>query len=598
MDPKSVVSYGFLAKTMTAAWKEKMANYAIYRQEKILSLAHLVNAKHHNSRDHKVSNADERRLAKNVIIETDDDIVHAWKDRVGEQHIRSNAVYGVEMFCGFSPEAQQNIDSEKFFTECRNWVAKEFGGDGNIIHSALHRDESTDHCHFIVVPIRPDSGMLSASYFSDGSRLMAARQTRFALEVGSKFGLERGDEGSRAIHVSPSEYRKKMDAAANAVAEIPPKKMLESAEDHAREATARMELEARARKDAEIRADEATVRAKRAEAEARKQADRLREMDLLQVMRACGFQEPERIEGKEHIFETEQGHLSINPDKQKYSCDWSRGGGGAIDLAMEVRGLTYGEAIKWLASLDPVAATSSAVAYAERTARNAKPVDENTRVRHQIEPDDSKLDRVKDYLISRHIDPDLIEAEIASGSLWANRFGSCVFVHPDRDHPQGLLGAEIRGTLTNYKAFAGKKGAYIVADLGTGETAVVESAIDALSLRTLGFQGEILSVAGVSVPAEILIATEEGKLTLALDADEAGERGCERARKRRSDAQRLRPPSGKDWNGYLSLFRRAAQGASRITKRMIKQSKRYAQYIANTGKRRKKAPSGESIPRC
>tara|TARA_R100000027_G_scaffold53825_2_gene42780 strand:- start:2091 stop:3812 length:1722 start_codon:yes stop_codon:yes gene_type:complete len=570
--------------------------YAIYRQLKIKSLSHLVRATRHNERKQEVSNADPNCRQQNVVEASDDPIVSAWKEKVGDQKIRKNGVLAVELLCGFSPEARDWISPDRWLSSCKEFVAEEFGGSRNIIHSALHMDEKTPHCHFIVVPLRPDNQRLSASFFSDGSRNLATRQTRFAQKVGVEFNLLRGDEGSRAKHIPPSEYRAQMDAAAEEAPEVVAKRMLESAEDHARKATAQMEIEARARKDAEIRAEQAQLRAKRAEAEARKQGDRLREMDLFVVMQACGF-EAQRVEGKEHIFETEQGFVSINPEKQKYSCDWSRGGGGAIDLAKEVRGLTYGEAIQWLASLDPAAAASSAAAYAERFARKAKPVDENARTQHQIEPDDGKLDQVRNYLISRHIDPDLVDSEIEKGNLWANRFGSCVFIHPDPDHPEALLGAEIRGTLSNFKAFAGRKGSYVVADLGSDEIAVVESAIDALSLRSLGYKGEVHSAAGSSVPARILAEAREGKLVLAFDDDQAGRRGCDRAKKVRPDAKHLRPPSGKDWNGYLSLIRRAASGARRITSKMIKTGKRYAQYIANTRKWRKETPAGESVSR-
>ena len=53
--------------------------------------------------------------------------------------------------------------------------------------------------------------------------------------------------------------------------------------------------------------------------------------------------------------QTDTGHVSINVRDQVFSCDWSarRGGRGAIDLAMLVRGLDFKDAIAWLKTIDP-----------------------------------------------------------------------------------------------------------------------------------------------------------------------------------------------------------------------------------------------------
>lgn len=102
-----------------------------------------------------------------------------------------------------SPEQQKGFfeDSVMFFSE-------RYGAE-NIVNATVHMDEQTPHLHLGFVPIT-NEGRLSAKTIFTKTELQSL-QTDFAREVGQKYGLERGIEGSDRKHLS--EQRFKMDRA-------------------------------------------------------------------------------------------------------------------------------------------------------------------------------------------------------------------------------------------------------------------------------------------------------------------------------------------------------------------------------------------------
>lgn len=79
-----------------------------------------------------------------------------------------------------------------------NWLAKRAGGAENIVTFNVHCDETTTHIQATIVPMY--DGRLNGKKFVDGSADMTALRTEHAKEVGEKWGLERGVEGSKAEH--------------------------------------------------------------------------------------------------------------------------------------------------------------------------------------------------------------------------------------------------------------------------------------------------------------------------------------------------------------------------------------------------------------
>ena len=91
-----------------------------------------------------------------------------------------------------------------FFTDCVNFIARQMGKE-NIISAIVHKDETSPHVHINVVPITPDN-RLCVKYYFNGK--MSEWQTKVYEEVGKKWNLSRGKEGSDAKHVDPKAYNK------------------------------------------------------------------------------------------------------------------------------------------------------------------------------------------------------------------------------------------------------------------------------------------------------------------------------------------------------------------------------------------------------
>ena len=116
-----------------------------------------------------------------------------------------------DYFKDMPPETER-----EFFADCVDFIARQMGKE-NIISAIVHKDETSPHIHINVVPITPDN-RLCAKYYFDGK--MSEWQTKVYEEVGKKWNLERGKEGSDAKHVDPNTYNKVVkQATADARAE-------------------------------------------------------------------------------------------------------------------------------------------------------------------------------------------------------------------------------------------------------------------------------------------------------------------------------------------------------------------------------------------
>jgi hypothetical protein len=76
-----------------------------------------------------------------------------------------------------------------------NFLAEKYGN--NLIALTLHQDEKTPHLHAIVVPITNDTRLSAKELFNP--KTLRSLQTDYAKAM-SKYGFERGIEGSRARH--------------------------------------------------------------------------------------------------------------------------------------------------------------------------------------------------------------------------------------------------------------------------------------------------------------------------------------------------------------------------------------------------------------
>lgn len=109
---------------------------------------------------------------------------------------------------------------ENWAKDVYGWCAKRYGRE-NIVGFQVHLDESSPHIHALIVPvgIRPKSGrecvMWSAKFGKDRyeyGRILKDMHTSLYEEVGSKYGLERGDsiDGRNVQHLNKRDYIRKL----------------------------------------------------------------------------------------------------------------------------------------------------------------------------------------------------------------------------------------------------------------------------------------------------------------------------------------------------------------------------------------------------
>ena len=275
-------------------------------------------------------------------------------------------------------------------------------------------------------------------------------------------------------------------------------------------------------------------------------------------MKGFGYPNPDRKEGNEWIYTTQKGKVSINVEKQKYSVDWTKGGGGAIDLAMTLEDLNFKGAIAWLKSINPDSGSVEGAIFqrAKKTVNKTKAATQKQKDELQIKADGSKLDQVKNYLTDeRGLPEHTIEDLIQSGKIWANRHGSCVFPH--RAPNGNLVGATVRGTKTGFKNFTGSKeeGFWAITSGSPTEAnqpVLFESPIDAISAATRGVKGLLVSCAGLTVPKAL--RRLHSLFQVGFDSDKAGNKAARKILEDFPGSTRLKPTTdgeAGDWNTEL-----------------------------------------------
>lgn len=122
---------------------------------------------------------------------------------------------------------QRCPEIEQWAKDVYDWCAKRYGQE-NIIGFQVHLDESNPHIHALIVPVgqRAKSGrecvMWSAKFGKNRyeyGRILREMHTSLYEEVGSKYGLERGDsiDGRNVQHLHKREYIRKLTQEAKQV---------------------------------------------------------------------------------------------------------------------------------------------------------------------------------------------------------------------------------------------------------------------------------------------------------------------------------------------------------------------------------------------
>lgn len=222
-------------------------------------------------------------------------------------------------------------------------------------------------------------------------------------------------------------------------------------------------------------------------------------------------------------------------------------GRGAVDLVIQLREVQFRDAIRWLS--DNFSASSNSTWLSEETELRLRTENAALEPRPSGIPRPSPFHwpRVREYLTDlRHLDPKLVDQLNRDGIVFADSRSNAVFRHGD-------AGCELRGTRqSRFAGSRGRKTGFVISGEQGAETWLVESAIDAISVKQLRPKAQVISTGGDNAGLEkTFLAKIKGPVVIGYDNDPAGDRMAQRARLTRPDAIRLPPNGGKDWNEAL-----------------------------------------------
>ncbi|SDY98402.1 MobV family relaxase [Hymenobacter psychrophilus] len=200
-----------------------MLPFCILRHGKLTDEKHANKATTHNYRKYDVPNVDKEPRHPNIeFINTEERSY--WDlatERIAEAGItirRKDAIRCVELILTASPEfferdekgrAADQSDSQ-WVKDNRAYVEKKYGKE-NVIAFQLQQDETTPHCHVVIVPITAD-GRLSARDLINPVALRINQNDYH--EAMAAHGLERGVERSQAVHQPMSAMYSKQNKTA------------------------------------------------------------------------------------------------------------------------------------------------------------------------------------------------------------------------------------------------------------------------------------------------------------------------------------------------------------------------------------------------
>lgn len=546
--------------------------YAILRIAKLSKMGNISASASHNFRERKTPNADPSRTPSNTTTGAQNtrEVLAKVKERLATvPTVRKNAVLAVEYFVGMSPEfVEKGGDVNGYFDAAEKWL-KEKHGAANVIAVTRQFDETTPHICAYVVPIDP-AGKLNARHFFGGREKMSALQTEFAEKCGKPFGLMRGIEGSKAKHQRVKRFYAQIQAPTpEPTTQIPPEpepptigqqvaELMGIETKHSKAEAARLEAQRKLRD--EIRAKRRAERAKARQYDIEKAAKKAREAELAELRATAAVARDlplalvlERLGATQdpkdkNNWRTPTGRITVTGSKF-FNHDTGKGGGGAIDLVIEQTDTNYKGAVNWLSrEFGTGAVLSETVARLkpelEAIAKDKPSLDPMKP--HQPEP--SKWDTVRRYLVeTRRLGARLVDSLHEGGYIYADRFKNAVFL---LGKGRGL---SLRGTGGEpFHGVRGEKAPFILgpSDKASQKVAFVESPIDALSLRTLGFSGRIVATVGNAAEVAKALAERyraEGlTIVAAFDNDKAGDAMARNL----GQCERMRP-QGKDWNEDL-----------------------------------------------
>lgn len=188
--------------------------YAVVHMMKIKSGA-VGGIQSHNNREHEPKtnpDVDMSRSEDNYDLIPCDNYKRSIKEKLSNlvessRAIRKDAVVVCNFIVTSDNETMDALGADRqreFFQDSVKWFSDRYGAD-RVLNATVHMDETTPHLHIGVMPITQDGRLSAKAIFTKTE--MKAIQTEFARDVGEKYGLERGVEGSERTHLSEARFK-------------------------------------------------------------------------------------------------------------------------------------------------------------------------------------------------------------------------------------------------------------------------------------------------------------------------------------------------------------------------------------------------------
>lgn len=188
--------------------------YAVVHMMKIKSGA-VGGIQSHNNREHEPKtnpDVDMSRSEDNYDLIPCDNYKRSIKEKLSNlvessRAVRKDAVVVCNFIVTSDNETMDALGTDRqreFFQDSVKWFSDRYGAD-RVLNATVHMDETTPHLHIGVMPITQDGRLSAKAIFTKTE--MKAIQTEFARDVGEKYGLERGVEGSERTHLSEARFK-------------------------------------------------------------------------------------------------------------------------------------------------------------------------------------------------------------------------------------------------------------------------------------------------------------------------------------------------------------------------------------------------------
>lgn len=188
--------------------------YAVVHMMKIKSGA-IGGIQSHNNREHEPKtnpDVDMSRSEDNYDLISCDNYKRSIKEKLSNlvessRAVRKDAVVVCNFIVTSDNETMNALGTDRqreFFQDSVKWFSDRYGAD-RVLNATVHMDETTPHLHIGVMPITQDGRLSAKAIFTKTE--MKAIQTEFARDVGEKYGLERGVDGSERTHLSEARFK-------------------------------------------------------------------------------------------------------------------------------------------------------------------------------------------------------------------------------------------------------------------------------------------------------------------------------------------------------------------------------------------------------